>query len=94
MKNWLKIGVIGDYDPAKASHPPINESLRHAAARLSVQAQIDWLPTPSFLEPAALDLLNDYDCLWASSGSPFQSTQGMLNAIRQARESTLPFIAT
>jgi CTP synthase (UTP-ammonia lyase) len=90
----LKIGILGDYDPHKNSHPAINSSLQHAAGKLDVKVQIDWLPTPGLLQEKTLARLADYNCLWASSGSPFNSTYGMLTGIRRARELGKPFIAT
>jgi CTP synthase (UTP-ammonia lyase) len=90
----LKIGILGDYDQHKTSHPAINSSLQHAAAKLDVKIQIDWLPTPDLLQEKTLERLAAFDGLWSSSGSPFKSTQGMLNGIRRAREMGKPFIAT
>jgi CTP synthase (UTP-ammonia lyase) len=94
MKGRIKVGILGDYDSLKNSHPAANAALWQSAGSLSVNLQIDWLPTPSLLDDQALGKLAEYDCLWASSGSPFKSTQGMLKAIQWARESGKPFIAT
>jgi CTP synthase (UTP-ammonia lyase) len=35
-----------------------------------------------------------FDGLWCVPGSPYASMEGALNAIRQARESGLPFLGT
>ena len=94
MKNRIDVGIIGDYDPQKTSHPPTNSALKHAADHLGVKVTIDWLPTPTFLEELNLKKLAKYDCLWASSGSPFQSTPGILRAIQRARELSKPFVST
>jgi CTP synthase (UTP-ammonia lyase) len=94
MKSPLKVGIIGEYDSKKKSHPATMEAIGHAADFLSVETKVDWLPTPSFLDEEGLGKLADYDVLWASSGSPYQTASGMLNAIRWARESGKPFIAT
>jgi CTP synthase (UTP-ammonia lyase) len=94
MKSPLKIGIIGDFDPKKNSHPATLEAIRQAADFLSLEATTEWLPTPSFLNEEGLKKLADFDAIWASSGSPYQSASGMLKAIRWARESGKPFIAT
>ena len=94
MKSPLRIGIIGEFDYRKNSHPATMEAIRQAADFLSVETKTDWLPTPLFLDEEGLKKLADFDVLWASSGSPYQSTRGMLNAIRWARESGKPFIAT
>jgi CTP synthase (UTP-ammonia lyase) len=94
MNQTIKIGIIGDYTPEKVSHPATNAAISHAADALGVKAEVDWLPTPSFTNPAALKKLEQYDAVWASSGSPYKSDEGMLAAIRYARELKRPFIGT
>jgi len=90
----VSIGIIGDFDPNKTSHPATNEAIRHAADRLGVQINITWIPTPSLLTEAGLWQLEQYDGLWASSGSPYRSLDGALSGIRRAREMGRPFFGT
>jgi CTP synthase (UTP-ammonia lyase) len=94
MKSPLRIGIIGEFDHKKNSHPATNEAIRQSADFVSVETKTEWIPTTSFLDEKGMKKLADFDALWASSGSPYQSTRGMLNAIRWARESGKPFIAT
>ena len=94
MNSPLRIGIIGEFDPMKNSHPATLDAIRQAADFLSVETKTEWLATPSFLNEEGLKKLADFDAIWASSGSPYQSTSGMLNAIRWARESGKPFIST
>ena len=49
MNRMLNIGVIGDFDPEKNSHPSTNNAIQHAAKHLSVKANITWIPTGSLL---------------------------------------------
>jgi CTP synthase (UTP-ammonia lyase) len=39
-------------------------------------------------------ILAQFDALWCSSGSPYQSMAGALQAIRFARELDFPFLGT
>jgi len=94
MKQAVKVGIIGDYDPKKTSHPPTNDAIRHATARLSLKVDVTWIPTLSLLTADALQKLEQYDCLWASAGSPYRSAEGALKGIRRARELGRPFIGT
>ena len=94
MKRAINIGIIGDFDPAKASHPATNDAIHHAAKGLSIEANISWLPTTSFLNKKEQPNLTIFDCLWASSGSPYLSIEGMINAIQTVREMDRPFIGT
>lgn len=93
MKNSKKIGIIGDFNPRNHSHMMTNESLNHAAAKAGQQIEVEWVPTLS-LETAVAPRLRPYDALWCSPGSPYQSMDGALNAIRYAREENVPFLGT
>ena len=74
MEQELNIGVIGDFDQNKTSHPPTNDSLKHAADHWP-EAERTWLPTPS-LVPLERGGLDRFDGLWASPGSPYRSMEG------------------
>jgi CTP synthase (UTP-ammonia lyase) len=94
MNRKIKVGIMGDFDPAKTSHPATIESIHHGAKFLSTAADIAWLPTPALLTEEAQERLSHFDCLWASAGSPYQSEEGMIKGIQIARELDKPFIAT
>jgi CTP synthase (UTP-ammonia lyase) len=74
--------------------PLTNASLRHAAKSLAGTVEATWVPTPSLLDPNALETLADYDGLWGSPGSPYCSMDGLLAGIQFARARNRPFVAT
>jgi CTP synthase (UTP-ammonia lyase) len=92
MKNTIKIGIIGDFNPKWDHHFNIDASLEHAAARLSASLESQWIPTESIHEDCRE--LDRFDGLWCSSGSPYRSMEGALRSIRYARENDLPFVGT
>lgn len=94
MKHTINVGILGDFDPGKISHPATNAAIRHAAKYLAVDACITWLPTPSLVTVEGQNELARVDCLWASSGSPYKSGEGVLESIKLAREKDYPFIGT
>jgi CTP synthase (UTP-ammonia lyase) len=94
MAEIVRIGILGDFTPEFASHHATNASLRHAAAPLNLQVESEWLSTPSLTTPEAESVLESFDGLWASPGSPYKSFDGMLKGIRFARESNWPFLGT
>lgn len=94
MKETVKIGIIGDFNPSLQSHPPTNEALNHAAHSLSLPLTIDWLPTQWLLKLESLKVLERFDGLWASPGTPYKSMEGALRGIQFARERSRPFIGT
>jgi CTP synthase (UTP-ammonia lyase) len=94
LKSIIKVGILGDFDTNKYSHPASNDAIHHAAKHLSINAEIDWISTPSLVTDAGQKSLAQFDCLWASSGSPYQSTSGMIKGIQTARLLDRPFIGT
>jgi CTP synthase (UTP-ammonia lyase) len=93
MSQRLKIGIVGDHNPAFQPHSATEQALAHAANRLQIDLDIVWLPTPG-LAPGARELLQPFDALWCAPGSPYQSMQGALEGIRFARAAKVPFLGT
>lgn len=94
MNRPVVIGVIGDFDAILRHHITTNESLIHAAEALSISVETSWLPTESLADGPLDKTLEQYDALWCSPGSPYQSMEGALRGIRFARERGRPFIGT
>ena len=94
MSAQVKIGVIGDYHPEFHTHPPVRAALQHSAARLGLQADVEWVPTSALAEPGSESKLEHFDGLFAASGSPYRSFDGMLRAIEFARTRNWPFVGT
>jgi len=90
----VRIGILGDFNPEFRSHHATNDSLQHVARKLEIQVESEWLPTPSLLEPGANAVLDSFDGLWASPGSPYKSFDGMLKGIEFARVHDRPFLGT
>jgi CTP synthase (UTP-ammonia lyase) len=89
-----KVGIIGDYDAASQFHQATNAALQHAASALSITIDVVWLPTPSLVAERGEVTLQQFDALWCAPGSPYQSMDGALQAIRFARQQGRPFIGT
>lgn len=89
----MRIGIIGDYNPASLSHQATGEAIQHAAHLAEIKAQVTWLPTNT-LEQQVETTVERFDALWCAPGSPLISMDGALNAIRFARENDVPFIGT
>ena len=93
MQQTLKIGIIGDFNPAARAHIATNAALGHAADALGWDVDIQWLPTV-VLAAQPPEELRAFAALWCAPHSPYQSMEGALAAIRFAREAQRPFIAT
>ena len=90
----VRVGIIGDFNENLAAHKATNEAIYHAANHLSARVNIVWLPTPSFLAEEGRQRLEQFDAIWVSPGSPYQSFDGALRGIQLAREQNRPFIGT
>lgn len=94
MAEPVRIGILGDFNPAFHSHHATNHSIRHAAARLGIRVETKWAPTPSLARANAGERLAHYHGLWASPGSPYESQDGMFAGIEFARSQGWPFVGT
>ena len=94
MGKSITIGIIGDFNTNSFSHIATNQAIQHAATHLALKVKVDWLPTPSFMTSTVKSIIDKYDGLIASPGSPYQSMDGAIKGIQTAREMNFPFIGT
>jgi CTP synthase (UTP-ammonia lyase) len=94
MNQTLQVGIIGDFNPSSPYHIATNEAIDHAARALSLSVDVSWLPTPSLEHEGSEKVLAQFDALWCAPGSPYNSMNGALKAIRFAREHDWPFVGT
>ena len=94
VSHVVRVGILGDFNPEFRSHHATNHALQHAAASLGLSVESQWVPTPSVCGPGGLAVLENFDGIWASPGSPYKSMEGMLRGIQFARERDWPFLGT
>ena len=94
MNDAVRIGILGDFNLDFRSHHATNDALQHAAAKLKIKLESQWIPTSSVLQPNAEKTLEGFDGIWAAPGSPYQSMEGMLKGIEFARRRDWPFLGT
>ena len=94
MPEPVQIGILGDYDSASPNLPAVEQSLLHAAEKLKIAAEAQWLSTDSLLDSELETKLGTFDGLWAGPGSPYKSLDGMLRGIEFARRRDWPFVGT
>jgi CTP synthase (UTP-ammonia lyase) len=90
----VRIGILGDFNADFRSHRATDDSLQHAARKLGLAVEAEWLSTPSLSAPEAVRTLESFDGLWAAPGSPYKSFDGMLKGIEFARKRDWPFLGT
>ena len=94
MPRALRIGIVGDFAHTRFSHWATEAALFHAASSLEQSLELFWLGTERVASRGAASCLAEVAGVWGAPGSPFASSDGMLAAIRFARESGLPYLGT
>ena len=94
MDQKIKIGIIGEFHPERPSHNATNQALNHAAGNLSMNLDIEWLPTQPLENDSGINNLVNFDALWCAPGGLYKSKIGTIRAIQFAREKDWPFIGT
>jgi CTP synthase len=86
-----RIAVVGKYTALVDSYKSVQEALIHGGIANDVGVTIDWLSSEDFERGVGSDLLKDYDGLLIPGGFGVRGVEGMLDAVRWAREEELPF---
>lgn len=82
------LALVGDRSDSVVAHPAIERSLD------ALQVPWEWIATSTLTAANAATRLAAAAGVWSVPGSPYQSTDGALAAIRFARESGRPFLGT
>jgi CTP synthase len=88
----VKIAVIGKYTELIDSYKSVQEALIHGGIGNNVGVDISWLASDMFTgRERTRELLADFHAVLVPGGFGVRGVDGMLEAIRYARESGLPF---
>ena len=87
----VRIAVVGKYTALVDSYKSIQEALTHGGIANDVGVEIEWLSSEQFSEGEGVSILKRFDGLLIPGGFGPRGVEGMLEAIRWARENGLPF---
>ena len=88
----VRIAVVGKYTDFVDSYKSVQEALIHGGIATDVGVDIGWVSSDLFTSAArAEQILGEYDGLLVPGGFGVRGVDGMVEAIRYARESGLPF---
>jgi CTP synthase len=88
----VKIGVVGKYTDLTDSYTSVREALVHGGIANDAGVELEWIASDRFTDqPATGDLLSRVDGLLVPGGFGVRGVEGMVEAIRWAREHKLPF---
>jgi len=85
------IAVVGKYTDLVDSYKSVQEALIHGGIANDVKVNIEWLLSETFNDGEGVEKLADYDGLLIPGGFGQRGVEGMLAAIRWARENEMPF---
>ncbi len=88
----VKVAVIGKYTELIDSYKSVQEALIHGGIANDTGVDISWLGSDMFTgRERTRELLADFHAVLVPGGFGVRGIEGMLEAIRYARESGLPF---
>jgi len=91
-KESVRIAVVGKYTELADSYKSIHEALVHGGIANDAGVRIEWIASDRFTDQdAAGELLAGYHGLLVPGGFGVRGVEGMLEAIRWAREHRFPF---
>jgi CTP synthase (UTP-ammonia lyase) len=85
-----RIALVGDRSENVRAHARIPALIDALLRRDGIALDPYWIATP---DVAACDL-GQFDAIWLVPGSPYDSADGAIAAVRTARERGLPFLGT
>jgi len=88
----IRIAVVGKYTDYADSYKSVQEALIHGGIANDVGVDIQWMSSEQFLgAEQAAQILRNVDGLLVPGGFGVRGVEGMVEAIREARETGLPF---
>ena len=91
-RDRVRVAVVGKYTELVDSYKSIQEALVHGGIANDVGVDVSWLSSDLFSDPArARELLAGHHALLVPGGFGVRGIDGMVEAVRAARETGLPF---
>ena len=88
----VKIAIVGKYVRLEDSYLSVAESLRHAGFENNVKVEIDYVDSEEITSQNAEKILKPYHAILVPGGFGNRGIEGMIEAIKYARENNIPFL--
>jgi CTP synthase (UTP-ammonia lyase) len=85
-----RIALVGDRSANVRAHARIPVLIDSLLNREGIPLDAYWIPSPEACDSD----LSGFDAIWAVPGSPYESPEGVITAVRTARELGIPLLAT
>ncbi len=90
-RDEVSIGIVGKYVEYEDSYKSLKEALVHGALALNLKLRVTWIEAEGLEVPGYARQLEGFDGILVPGGFGKRGIEGMLNAIRYARESGTPY---
>ena len=90
-RDEVDIALVGKYVEYEDSYKSLKEALLHGGIAHDVRVNIHWMEAESFEKGQLERELEEYDGILVPGGFGKRGIEGMINAIRYAREEKVPY---
>jgi CTP synthase len=90
-KDEVSIGIVGKYVEYEDSYKSLKESLVHGALAHNLKLKVTWIEAEGLEADNYAQQLDGFDGILVPGGFGKRGIEGMLNAIRYARENRVPY---
>ena len=90
-EDQVDIGLVGKYVEYEDSYKSLKEALLHGALAHRLKVNIHWIEAEGLKWPECASELERYDGILVPGGFGKRGVEGMIHAIRYARESKTPY---
>jgi CTP synthase len=87
----VEIGLVGKYVEYEDSYKSLKEALLHGGLAHNVKVKISWIEAQGLEWPSCGATLSKYDAILVPGGFGKRGVEGMITAIRYARENKIPY---
>jgi len=92
LKEEIEITMVGKYVKLKDSYKSLNEALFHAGIVNNVKVKQRWIEAEDIVEKGAEALLSDSIAILVPGGFGERGIEGMIQAVKYARENKIPYL--
>jgi CTP synthase len=90
-RDEVEIGLVGKYVEYEDSYKSLKEALLHGGIAHNVKVNIRWIEAESLETVPSARILDQFDGILVPGGFGKRGIEGMINAIRFAREKKVPY---
>jgi CTP synthase len=87
----VTIGIVGKYVAYEDSYKSLNEALLHGGVANDLRVRLEWIEAESMANERLVEQLSRVDGILVPGGFGVRGVEGMLSAVRFARERRIPY---